>query len=122
MIDAVFDDELDYKVKATKSLYWSDIPGFSELIESCSAIAEDMVDDKDILDEFIGRDEKNNPTNIAAYISRFKGIVLVYYQDDSDTIRFINILPNSEINKKYVIYKLSSLGVPASLTPKYGGI
>ena len=122
MIDTIFDDELDYKVRATKSLYWSDIPGFNELLESCRNIAEDLVDDKDILDEFIGRNEKNNPTNIAAYVSRFRGIVLVYYQDDSDTIRFINILPNSEINKKYVIYKLSSLGVPASLTPKYGGI
>ena len=47
MIDTIFDDELDYKVKATKSLYWSDIPGFNELLESCSAVAEDMVDDKD---------------------------------------------------------------------------
>ena len=122
MIGTIFDDELDYTVRATKSLYWSDIPGFNELIESCPAIVEDIVDDKDILDGFIGRDDKNNPTNVSAYVSRFRGIVLVYYQDDSDTIRFINILPNNENNKKYVIYKLSKLGVPAGLTPKYGGI
>ena len=122
MIDTIFDDqELDYEMRAVKSLYWSDIPGFNELLESCSTIAEDMVDDKDILDEFISRDDENNPTNISAYVSRFRGIVLVYYQDDNnDTIRFINILPNSDHNKKYVIYKLSNLGVPKGMTPNYG--
>ena len=121
MIATVFDEEeMDYKVRATKSLYWTDIPGFSELIDSCSSIVEDLVNDRDILDEFISRDD-NNPTNIAAYISHFKGIVLVYYQDDSDVIRFINILPTNDHNKKYVIYKLSNLGVPAGMVPKYGG-
>ena len=120
MIDSIFDDqEMDYKVRAVKSLYWSDIPGFNELVESCRHVAEDMVDDKDILDEFISRDDKNNPTNISAYVSHFRGIVLVYYQDDTDTIRFINILPSNDHNKKYVIYKLSSLGVPAGMAPKY---
>lgn len=123
MIDTIFDEEeLDYEVRAVKSLYWNDIPGFNELVESCTDITEDIFDDKDILDEFISKDDKNNPTNISAYISRLKGIVLVYYQEDTDTIRFINILPNNEHNKKYVIYKLSKLGVPAGLTPKYGGI
>ena len=120
MIESTIDGiEMDYKVRAVKSLYWSDIPGFTELSESCQSVAEDMVDDKDILDEFISREDKNNPTSIAAYVSRFRGIVLVYYQGDSDTIRFINILPNNDHNKKYVIYKLSSLGVPAGMVPKY---
>ena len=119
MIDTIFDEESDYKVRAVKSLYWSDIPGFTELVETCHSVAEDMVDDRDILDEFISRNDKNNPTNIAAYVSHFKGIVLVYYQNNSNTIRLINILPANDHNKKYVIYKLSSLGVPAGMSPKY---
>ena len=117
MVEPLTDNEETMRV--TKSLYWNDIPGFSELMESCPSMVEDMVDDKDILDEFISREDKNNPTSIAAYVSRFRGIVLVYYQVDSDTIRFINILPNNDHNKKYVIYKLSSLGVPAGMVPKY---
>lgn len=119
MIESIIDESEEYQMRTTKSFYWNDIPGFQELIEDCPVIAEDLVDDRDMLDEFIERNDSHNPTNIAAYISRFKGILLVYYQDESDTIRFINVLPNSDHNKKYVIYKLSNLGIPAGMSPEY---
>ena len=120
MIESIFDGSDEYKVRATKSLYWNDIPGLTKLIEDCPSLSEELINDKDMLDEFISKDDPHNPTSISAYVSRFRGILLVYYQDDdTDTIRFINVLPNTDENKKYVIYKLSRLGAPKGMTPEY---
>lgn len=91
-------------------------------MESCPHVGKMIGDEKDILEEFILRDseDERNPTDISAYISKFKGIVLVFYKDrDSDEIRFMNIIPDNEHNRKYVIYELSEYGAPPSMTPDY---
>lgn len=99
---------------AIRSLHWSDIPGFTDLPDLARA---DLEDPKDLIEPFIGLGG-SNPHPVAAYVSRFKGILVVYYDGDG-SIRFIQVLPDSEDNRRYVIYKLSELGPPPGMSPDF---
>ena len=104
-----------------RTVFIGSISGYAELVESNPQIGRMFGDEKDILEEFILRNGKDkwNPTDISAYISRFKGIVLVFYRDeDSDEIRFMSVLPDNEHNRKYVIYELSPVWCPIRNGPR----
>lgn len=104
----------------TKSLFWGDIPGMDGLLGDCPNLSGVLDNPRDMLDAFILRDDPRNPTDISCYVSRMRGLVLVFYQRDSeDTIRFMQVIPDSEHNRKYVIYELSKWGAPAGMSPDY---
>lgn len=85
----------------TKSVRWNEIEGFNQL----SPETQKDIDDDQILDTFILRDEFNH-TNIEAYIStREKLIYLVYY--NQDRIELIRTLQDCEENREYTIMRLS---------------
>lgn len=89
----------------TRSLRWSEVPGFTDLDDEIHfGFGDDWT-----LEPFILMGDTGNSMNISTYVSRELGLVMVYYDGGSE-IRFIRNIPDTENNRRYLIQKLSDNG------------